>query len=268
MFDYVYLIHTDTTLDDLSLMDFVGKVGKGSNKRYKDYITPYGNRYLVSMIKVDHATSIETKIRNECKEKGYIKGRTETLYLSVSRSDTIDICIERYSLMISNVISMMQKYSDLVVTSRLQDVSLLSLIHSAKKSDIDTSNIIVDDYMNERYKGWNHRNEDVYKNIVRDGNLSALEYIYSSLVLKLPKEYIACAACEYDNMQIFEWTLSDITNYKMVILSAAQNNRLSFLQQMEDEIIKSREIVEIVSNISKHNDYKDIYQWISSITQT
>jgi len=68
----------------------------------------------------------------------------------------------------------------------------------------------------------------------------------------IPKEYIACAACETHPEYNFQWTIPDITNYKMVIISAARYNRLSFLQQLEEEVLS---IVEV----------RDIYKWISKL---
>ena len=119
-------------------------------------------------------------------------------------------------------------------------------------------------YMDEKYKGWKDRNEDAYKDMVRNNDLPALEFAYDSMIPKLPKEYIACAACETGNDIIFEWAISDISNYKIVITSATRYGRLDFLQQIEDEIPKIDGMIEIITNISKYNNYTDISNWISS----
>ena len=131
MDEYVYLIHTDTSRVDLSLMDFVGKIGKGSGKRYKSYTTPYGNRYRTSIIYTLNPHSIEQQILRQCKEKGYIRGRTETLYLPVSNSDTIEICKQRYDSLINDIINIFKLYGDILplyskVENNTQYISLKS----------------------------------------------------------------------------------------------------------------------------------------------
>lgn len=260
--EYVYLIHADLSLEDLSFMDFVGKLGKGIGRRYKDYITPYGKRYLVTLMKIDNPLKIEGEILSWCREKGYIRGRTETLYLEVIRSDTIEDCIERYSSMISDIISCMKNYSNLVITFPLVEVDM-SLLDYQPQRIWCPNNTTTDDYMDNKYKGWKDRNEDAYKDMVRNNDLLALEFAYNSMIPKLPKEYIACAACEAGNEDIFQWAISDITNYKMVITSAARHNRLEFLQQMENDIPKVNDMLEIITNIARHNNYNQILEWIS-----
>lgn len=121
--EYVYLIYADTTLEDTSLMDFVGKVGKGSGRRYRNYVTPYGDRYKVCMIYLENAHDVEQKILKECRKRGYIKKRTETIYMPVSDSDTIGICKIRYNYLINDIISIFKPFGNLIDPDNIEILS-------------------------------------------------------------------------------------------------------------------------------------------------
>lgn len=117
--------------------------------------------------------------------------------------------------------------------------------------------------MDSIYPGWRDMSRSVYNNIVKNDDISALKYIYESLIPKLPKEYIACAACEFDRFNIFEWAISDVSSYKMIITYAVRYNRLQYLQCIETEIQRIDGMKDIIINIASYHGYNDITEWIS-----
>ena len=124
MDEYVYFIYSNMNRDDISITNFVGKIGKGTDLRYKSYITPYGRNYTACIIRLENPLMIESKLLQWCRDKGYIRSQTETLYLPVSRSDTIDMCILRYKGVIDDILSKMKEYGDIEQIDLYRDYTI------------------------------------------------------------------------------------------------------------------------------------------------
>lgn len=99
---YIYMIYTDTPSVNL-----FGKVGRGTNRRYKSYVTSYGRGYKVYILYTDNYINAERLLLTWCREKGYIGDRTETISIPIDVDQSLKEHIDRYNGIIHSIYTYM-----------------------------------------------------------------------------------------------------------------------------------------------------------------
>lgn len=111
--EYVYFIYRDIDCNNLSLTDFIGKVGRGTIERIKSYSTYFGSNglktYYIPIKDPSNVKTAEKYILRLCKEHDYLRRHESGRY-----SEVINISID-YSLSIVDIISKYKYLCDKVI---------------------------------------------------------------------------------------------------------------------------------------------------------
>ena len=79
---FVYFVFTrlEDDTDVFNVINFHGKVGKGTGTRWKSFITEYSHGYTVAMIDTDARSEIESEIKRWGRARGFINKKKREYY--------------------------------------------------------------------------------------------------------------------------------------------------------------------------------------------
>lgn len=110
-------------------------------------------------------------------------------------------------------------------------------------------------------KEWQFGSIDVYTKIAEDGNLAVLKYIHQIMPTIIPYDHVAIGALSKKNMDIFQWTITRLQNYRFVAKYAAQYGCLEAVEFFVNHV-SSRTIDKMIDILNYHG-HKHIAEWLS-----